>query len=475
MLTDLSRHRRFTAGGELPTVATKKLHFSRLLTVLSGASLFEASSRRRRYVILTNHRSPGADRHEPARHQGAAATSTAGLHAAEPVATPFPALPPLQAFVSGAVDAAPLPPNKDHTALGRPDAGRRATPSEAPAYAALDLGTNNCRLLVARPSRRGFKVIDAFSRIIRLGEGVTASGVLNDAAMNRTIQALQICATKIRRHRVSRSRLVATEACRIAANGPEFLRRVERDLGLGIEILSREDEARLAVSGCASLIDQSADLVLVFDIGGGSSELIWLDLAAWRRQQGHRDTRQPRRSLTERVDMQGAILAWTSLPVGVVTLAERTGRRFIGKHEYEDMVDHVSNLIAPFEAAAKVVPQLANRSVHMLGTSGTVTTVAGVHLGLSRYDRSRVDGCWITTGDARRVADNLLNSTHEERVAEPCIGHERADLVLAGCAILEALIRTWPCQRLRVADRGLREGILTTLMSEDSAQSRGWD
>lgn len=365
--------------------------------------------------------------------------------------------------------------NPQPSSANRSNGARRGSAAEPPAYAALDLGTNNCRLLVARPSRRGFKVIDAFSRIIRLGEGVTASGRLNEAAMNRTFQALQICATKIRRHRVTRSRLVATEACRIADNGTEFLARVERDLGLSIEILSREDEARLAVSGSASLIDHTADLVLVFDIGGGSSELIWLDLAAWRNRQSSRDSRQPRRSLSDRIDVQSAILAWTSLPVGVVTLAERSGGRFIGKTEYEDMVSHVANLIVPFEVEANVVPLLAHRNVHMLGTSGTVTTVAGVHLGLARYDRSRVDGCWITTDDARRVADNLLNSTHAQRVAEPCIGHERADLVLAGCAILEALIRTWPCQRLRVADRGLREGILTTLMNQDNSNTRRWE
>jgi exopolyphosphatase / guanosine-5'-triphosphate,3'-diphosphate pyrophosphatase len=357
----------------------------------------------------------------------------------------------------------------------RPSEARRTPPIEAPAYAALDLGTNNCRLLVARPSRRGFKVIDAFSRIIRLGEGVTASGQLNAAAMNRTVQALQICAAKIRRHRVVRSRLVATEACRIAGNGEDFLARVERDLGLQIEILSREDEARLAVSGCASLIDQSADLVLVFDIGGGSSELIWLDLAAWRRDTAAREGRQGRRALADRVDVQSAIVAWTSLPVGVVTLAERSHGGFIGAAEFEEMVTHVASLVTPFETQAKIGPQLAGRSVHMLGTSGTVTTIAGVHLGLMRYDRSRVDGCWLTTTDARRVTDNLIRSTHAERVAEPCIGQERADLVLAGCAILEALIRTWPCERLRVADRGLREGILTTLMSQDATQPRGWD
>ena len=362
-----------------------------------------------------------------------------------------------------------LPPARPASARGH---GQPDTP-RVPAYAALDLGTNNCRLLVARPSRRGFKVIDAFSRIIRLGEGVTATGALSEPAIQRTMDALRICAAKLARHRVERARLVATEACRIATNGPHFLARVKAELGLDIEILSREDEARLAVSGCATLIDQTADLVLVFDIGGGSSELIWIDLAKWRQQQTAQANRAPRRTLADRIDMQGAILAWTSLPVGVVTLAERSGGAFIGKPEFDDMVAHITSLVAPFEARAQIRPQLASRNVHLLGTSGTVTTVAGVHLGLARYDRSRVDGCWITTGDAQRVADNLLNATHEQRVAEPCIGHERADLVLAGCAILEALIRMWPCQRLRVADRGLREGILTTLMSEDATPGRG--
>jgi len=342
--------------------------------------------------------------------------------------------------------------------------GGRAPDVHAPTYAALDLGTNNCRLLVARPSRRGFKVIDAFSRIIRLGEGVALTGALSEPAMNRTLQALHVCAAKIARHRVTRSRLVATEACRIAHNAPGFLDRVQQQLGLSIEILSHEDEARLAVSGCASLIDPEADLVLVFDIGGGSSELVWLDLADRSERSG--------RSLSDRVDAQNSIRAWTSLPVGVVTLAEKSGGKFIGKREFDAMVAHVVELAEAFEARARVRPELGRRRVHLLGTSGTVTTVAGVHLRLPHYDRSRVDGCWITSGDVRRVTDGLISASYEERVAEPCIGRERADLVLAGCAILEALLTVWPCERLRVADRGLREGILASLMSEDSRRRR---
>jgi exopolyphosphatase/guanosine-5'-triphosphate,3'-diphosphate pyrophosphatase len=333
----------------------------------------------------------------------------------------------------------------------------RAAPK--PAYAALDLGTNNCRLLVARPSRRGFKVIDAFSRIIRLGEGVTASGRLSEAAVERTLDALKVCAAKIRRHRVARSGLIATEACRLAANADQFLERARNETGLDITIVSRETEAKLAVSGCASLIDFSCDFALVFDIGGGSSELIWLDLG--------RRKHAPRHSVSERLEAQGCITAWTSLPVGVVTLAERFGGKFVNRDMFQAMVEHVVELLQPFEATHQLRDRLCSGKTHLLGTSGTVTTVAGVHLGLPRYERSRVDGCWLDITEVRSVTAGLLDASYEERVAEPCIGKERADLVLAGCAILEAMLQMWPCERLRVADRGLREGILATLMAED--------
>ena len=333
----------------------------------------------------------------------------------------------------------------------------RAAPR--PAYAALDLGTNNCRLLVARPSRRGFKVIDAFSRIIRLGEGVSSSGRLSEVAVERTLDALKVCASKIRRHRVVRSGLIATEACRLAANADEFLERARTEAGLDITIVSRETEAKLAVSGCASLIDFGCDFALVFDIGGGSSELIWLDLARRKHTSRH--------SVSERLEAQGCITAWTSLPVGVVTLAERFGGKFVNRDMFQTMVEHVVEMLQPFEAEHGIRDRLCRGKTHLLGTSGTVTTIAGVHLGLPRYDRSRVDGCWLDIAEVRTVTAGLLDASYEERVAEPCIGKERADLVLAGCAILEAMLQMWPCERLRVADRGLREGILATLMAED--------
>jgi len=341
--------------------------------------------------------------------------------------------------------------------------GALAQPPAHAVYGALDLGTNNCRLLIAKPSRRGFLVIDAFSRIIRLGEGLRSSGQLSDAAMKRTVDALHVCADKMHRRGVTRSRLIATEACRIATNSAEFIDRVQNETGLRLEIVGRETEAKLAVSGCASLLDRNCDWALVFDIGGGSSELIWLDLSRLGREW---------RTLHDRLGAQSCIAAWTSLPIGVVNLAERHGGRVVTPESYEAMVEDVMVALRSFESQHRFGERVAQNHAHFLGTSGTVTTISGIHLKLPAYERSRVDGCWLSARDVRTVSNDLIAMTYAERVAQPCIGHERADLVLAGCAILEALLRMWPCQRLRVADRGLREGILTTLMAEDGHDRR---
>ena len=228
---------------------------------------------------------------------------------------------------------------------------------------------------------------------------------------------------------------------------------------MNLEVLSQEIEAQLAVSGCASLIDDGCDHALVFDIGGGSSELIWLDVAK-RRSALAGACGQP-------VDTTACIEAWTSLPVGVVSLAEKFGGKDVQAQDFEDMVDWVSELIRPFENKHNFRERTAEGRVHFLGTSGTVTTVAGIQLRLPRYDRRRVDGCWLNCAEVRKVTYDLLDQTYEQRVAQPCIGRDRADLVLAGCAILEALMRMWPTKRLRVADRGLREGMLTNMMAED--------
>ncbi|MGQ4272761.1 Ppx/GppA phosphatase family protein [Terrihabitans sp. B22-R8] len=321
-------------------------------------------------------------------------------------------------------------------------------PRPSPLYAALDLGTNNCRLLIARPVWDGFRVVDAFSRIVRLGEGMGVSGRLSSEAISRSIEALKVCGDKIVSRGVQRTRLIATEACRSAINGAEFGERVLRETGLRLEIIDRGTEARLAALGCVPLADPQAEGVLVFDIGGGSSELVWIE-----RQKGG-FAGEPR------------IRSWVSLPVGVVTLAERHGGgNHVTPEVFEAMVRDVDPLLDSFpdvEALRKACGRL-----HMLGTSGTVTTLAGVHMNLPRYDRRRVDGAWLTSPQIDQVMARLRAMSYEERVSNPCIGRERADLVLAGCAILEAVRRRFPCARLRVADRGLREGILIELMRAD--------
>jgi len=315
-----------------------------------------------------------------------------------------------------------------------------------PTYAALDLGTNNCRLLVARATRDGFRVIDAFSRIIRLGEGITSSGLLSEAAIVRAVDALRVCRAKMRNRGVTRSRLIATEACRSAGNGLDFLERIRNEVGIDLEIVDRETEARLAATGCTPLVDPAADGVILFDIGGGSSELVRLGRCA----------------PTAHGPPHPEIEAWISIPIGVVTLAERHGGVTVSRESFEAMIAEVAVYVDRF-----ATEHGGTEGLHMLGTSGTVTTIAGVYLDLPRYERRRVDGCWLNNGQVTDAVERLLAMSYEGRVANPCIGAERADLVLAGCAILEAIRRAFPCERLRVADRGLREGMLVQMMRED--------
>jgi len=352
-----------------------------------------------------------------------------------------------------------LDPGHQREPRGRPPWGRRwparhpgqegGPPHPRPAYAALDLGTNNCRLLVARPIREGFRVIDAFSRIIRLGEGMAASGRLGDAAIGRALEALSICRDKMRNRGVTRARLIATEACRSAENGVEFRERVQSEVGLDLEIVDRETEAKLAAIGCTPLMDPATENVVLFDIGGGSSEIVRLG-------RNHPENGGP---------PSPQIRGWASLPLGVVSLAERYGGVKVDHALYDAMAAEVEQHVRRF--AAEQCQGLDLAQTHLLGTSGTVTTIAGLHLRLRRYDRRQVDGCWMIDAQVQSVLDELCAMSYEERVASPCIGAERADLVLAGCAILEAIRRVFPCERLRVADRGLREGMLVELMRAD--------
>jgi exopolyphosphatase/guanosine-5'-triphosphate,3'-diphosphate pyrophosphatase len=330
-----------------------------------------------------------------------------------------------------------------------------ATRSVLPTYAALDLGTNNCRLLIARRAGGGFRVMDAFSRIVRLGEGLAGSGVLSEPAMARTIEALKICAGKLDHRHVAIGRYVATEACRRAVNCGAFLERVRGETGIELEIISTAEEARLVVTGCAPLLHPRIPYAIVFDIGGGSTEIVWL------RHSG------PRMPAHKRLEILGS----TSLPFGVVTFTERFGGIEVTPAIYRAMVAEAEAALAPIEKAHSIRRQVRAGQVQMLGSSGTVTTLAGVNLALPRYIRAMVDGSILTFDQIEIVSRHLAGLDIEGRAANPCVGRERADLVLSGCAILDAICATWPVGRLRVADRGIREGILFDLMHGQTGAS----
>ncbi len=316
-------------------------------------------------------------------------------------------------------------------------------------FSAIDLGTNNCRLLIAKPTSNGFRVVDAFSRIVRLGEGMAQTGRLSEAAMDRTIDALKVCASKIKRRNVSSMRHVATHACRIADNSEEFIERVFRETGLELDVISSAEEAKLAVMGCQSLIAYHNRHAIIFDIGGGSTELIWVKSLGGGRTE---------------------ILGWTSIPWGVVNLAETFSYPgdSVSESAYQKMLDSVHEHLMPFEEKYQISRECKYKKTQFLGTSGTVTTLASLHLKLPEYDRNKVDGLWMKSLDAKNLSRDVANLSFDERCALPSIGSDRADLVVAGCAILEAMLSTWNVKNLRVADRGIREGILRGLMKKDS-------
>ncbi|EMD82196.1 Ppx/GppA phosphatase family protein [Pacificimonas flava] len=340
------------------------------------------------------------------------------------------------------------------SAAPRPATRSRAKhiPNGRRVYGAIDLGTNNCRLLIARPTRGGFYVIDAFSRIVRLGEGLLDTGRISQTSMDRAVEALSVCAEKLQRRDVWVTRNVATEACRRAANGPEFIERVFEETGIALDVITPAEEAQLAVLGCQALFRDEYDYALVFDIGGGSTEISLVEC------EGKRAVRQ---------------LGWNSVPWGVVSLTETE----LGRGEEEDTLE--ARIAAYHRMRRRVVENLERAKpmltppggsfdrMQLLGTSGTITTLTSLHLGLPSYDRSQVDGAWVESGAMRAIASSLASMSFEERGEQPCIGRERATMIVAGCAILDAILGAFPVPNLCVADRGIREGILRTLMQRD--------
>jgi exopolyphosphatase / guanosine-5'-triphosphate,3'-diphosphate pyrophosphatase len=314
-----------------------------------------------------------------------------------------------------------------------------------PMYGALDLGTNNCRLLIARPVAQGFRVVDAFSKVVRLGEGLHSSGVLSEAAQQRAIEALLVCADKLERRHVRMTRNVATEACRRARNCQSFVERVYAQTGLHLDVISPAEEARLAVLGCQALLDPEAHYALVFDIGGGSTEITLVSQGA-----------------------SGILIeAWMSMPWGVISLFEAYGCSTDHARTYAQMCQAVGEHIACFAQNPVVAQLMHHPHLQVIGTSGTVTTLASLHLQLPNYDRRLVDGCDIPADALRMLSSELAALSPDERALRGGIGRERSELVLPGCAILQTILECWPIKTLRVADRGIREGVLRLLLSYD--------
>jgi exopolyphosphatase/guanosine-5'-triphosphate,3'-diphosphate pyrophosphatase len=325
--------------------------------------------------------------------------------------------------------------------------------SAPPAFAALDLGTNNCRLLVGAPVGDGFRVLDSFSRAVRLGEGLHHNNMLSEAAMDRAVEALQICVQRLARRPVRAIRAIATEACRRAGNGTEFLTRVRTETGLPIKVISTREEAELALESCAPLLRGGGRRALLFDIGGGSTELAWVRLSG--------------------AHAAPELAGYVSLPLGVVTLAERFGAAAYTADGFAAMVDDVVDLLRPFTALHCIGHELRQGGVALVGTSGTVTTLAGISLKLLRYSRPAVDGAVLSL-DAAMAALTHLRALGEAGLAQhPCVGPERAAFVMPGCAIFAAIQRICPAPQVVVADRGLREGMLLRMMRAERSRPRG--
>ena len=337
-------------------------------------------------------------------------------------------------------------------------------------YAAVDLGTNSCRMLIAQPRGSQFVILDSFSKTVQLGAGLEASGRLSRASMGRTLQALRICQKKIGELGVKRMRLVATEACRRARNGKDFMRQIRRETGLSFEIIGAEEEARLAVISCAPLVQADTEQLLVVDIGGGSTELVWVDLSQVAPDDRAQSIMRLHSGFKAQLAGGAQVVDWISVPLGVATLkdqfidVEDDGARFaLMSWFFEEQLANFS----PYNT-----DQLRS-GFQIIGTSGTVTTVAASFLGLKRYDRAKVDGLHMTSDQIQSVIREYLTLGPEGRRRDPRIGRDRHTLIMSGAAILQALMRIWPTDRLSVADRGLREGLLYAQMSADGVLKDG--
>ena len=319
-------------------------------------------------------------------------------------------------------------------------------------YAAIDLGTNSCRLVIASPTPTSFRVVETFSKVVRLGEGIIQENELASKAMKRTIQALKVCRGVMDEYApIVSSRFVATAACRRAKNVAQFVEMAKNSAGIELEVISSKEEARLSVVGCLPLLNRNIKRVLVFDIGGGSTQI----------------------SLARVTDFGKTFIeGFVSLPYGVVTISEAFADHEMNTLEYSTVMERTQNILAEFEEKYHIYEAIENQEIQVIGTSGTVTVLGAVHLKLPRYNRSAVDGVAISAPDIEATINKIKTMGPEGRYKHPCIGQSKSDLTLAGCAIIEALTTFWPISEITIADRGIREGILLDLMHSHKQQTQ---
>ena len=337
--------------------------------------------------------------------------------------------------------------NNNRKVAEKYEAGRLGQQTGGDNYAAIDLGTNSCRLVIATPTPSSFRIVETFSKITRLGEGIINNNELSHTAIRRTVNALRVCAGVLEEYQpIVKARYVATAACRRAKNCRYFMDLVKKETGLNIEIISPQEESRLAVVGCVPLLNRNIKRALVFDIGGGSTEV---SLA--------------RMSNSGRTIIEGFV----SLPYGVVTVSEAFPEHDMTDLAYNTIIDRTHKILAEFEEKYHISEDIKNQRIQVLGTSGTVTVLGAIHLNLSRYNRSAVDGLALSAQDVDKTISKIKRMGDEGRKKHACIGMQKADLTIAGCAIIEGLMSFWNISEITIADRGIREGILLDLMHSD--------
>ena len=295
-------------------------------------------------------------------------------------------------------------------------------------FAAIDLGSTNCRLVIVDIIEDKYKIICSFSEILNLGRNLSFSNEFNDEIIEKTIEIFKIISQKLKYYNVLSYRCVATEACRQSINSDELVKRIHERTNIEIEIIPSKEEARLCLKSCLNHNVNLNDFNLVFDIGGGSTEIIIFD------------------SIYSNKDFD-----FLSIPIGVINFSEK-----VSLFKTEKVLGQLEKQMMFFSKKKKI----HNEPISIIGSCGTVTTLCAIHLKLNYYQKSLVDNTLLEIEDLKQTCNFVKRLSSEEKEKHPCIGPQRINLLDNGILILEKILESWPVKRILVSDRGLREGII---------------